>query len=214
MALQTVTAANFKQDVLQSDKPVLVALLSDRSPVCRQLVPRLEDVERDLGEKARVARVNVDASPELAQAFGVKQVPTLVVIAGGRPVNSGTGLLSKQEILELIEPHLPGAEDEIPAKELPRLLQARQVVVVDVREAAAYKRAHIPGAKSAPAEDLETALPTLAAARKPLVLYDRAGGETSRKAFETLSGMGLPAAILKGGFLAWEAEGFEVERPD
>lgn len=212
MALESVTAATFKQEVLQSAQPVLVALMSDRSQVCRQLQPRLEDVGRDLAGKLRVVKVNTDASPELVQAFQVKQVPTLVVIVGGRPVNSGTGLLSKQEILDLVEPHLPGAEDEIPAKELPRLLQARQVVVVDVRDAAVFKRAHVPGARSVPIDDLEAHAEVLAGLRKPIVVYDRSGGEVARKAFETLSAMGLPAALLKGGFLGWEAEGFEIER--
>ena len=212
MALASVTTATFQRDVLESEIPVLVELWAPGNPGCRQLAPRVEEVARELAEKLRAVRVNVEDQPQIAQMFRVTEVPMLVLVAGGRPVNAAKGVLTKGEILELVEPHLPGAEDEIPAKELPALLKAGRVLVVDVREASVFRRAHIPGARNVAAEGISLAAQGLALERKPVVLYDRSGGEDVRKALEALQQLGLPAAILKGGFLAWEAEGFDVER--
>ena len=86
------------------------------------------------------------------------------------------------------------------------------MLVVDIRDSGPFQRAHIPGARNVPGESITLAAQGLAMERKPVVLYDRSGGEDVRKAFEALQVVGLPAAILKGGFLAWEAEGYSIER--
>jgi thioredoxin 1 len=212
MSVLSVTTAAFQQEVLQSELPVLVELWAPGFPACRQLSPRVEEVSRELHGKLKVVKVNVEENPQVAQMFRVTEVPMLVVLAAGRPVNAAKGAITKTEILELVEPHLPGAEDEIPAKELPALIKAGKVLVVDVRESGPFARAHIPGARNVPAESITLAAQGLAMERKPVVLYDRSGGEDVRKAFEALQQIGLPAAILKGGFLAWEAEGYGIER--
>jgi rhodanese-related sulfurtransferase len=198
--------------VLQSELPVLIELWAPGFPACRQLSPRVEEVARELEGKLKAVKVNVEENPQVAQMFRATEVPMLIVVAGGRPVNAAKGAISKAEILELVEPHLPGAEDEIPAKELPALIKAGKVLIVDVRDTGPYQRAHIPGARNVPGESITLAAQTLAMERKPVVLYDRSGGEDVRKAFDALQQVGLPAAILKGGFLAWESEGYSIER--
>ena len=212
MAVLSVTTATFQREVLQSELPVLIDLWAPGFPACRQLSPRVEEVARELEGKLKAVKVNVEENPQVAQMFRATEVPMLIVVAGGRPVNAAKGAISKAEILELVEPHLPGAEDEIPAKELPPLIKAGKVLIVDVRDTGPYQRAHIPGARNAPGESIPLAAQTLAMERKPVVLYDRSGGEDVRKAFEALQQIGLPAAILKGGFLAWESEGYDIER--
>ncbi|MBK8690822.1 MAG: thioredoxin [Deltaproteobacteria bacterium] len=212
MAVLSVTTATFQREVLQSELPVLIDLWAPGFPACRQLSPRVEEVARELEGKLKAVKVNVEENPQVAQMFRATEVPMLIVVAGGRPVNAAKGAISKAEILELVEPHLPGAEDEIPAKELPALIKAGKVLIVDVRDTGPYQRAHIPGARNVPGESITLAVQGLAMERKPVVLYDRSGGEDVRKAFEALQQIGLPAAILKGGFLAWESEGYDIER--
>ncbi len=214
MAVLSVTTATFQREVLESEIPVLIDLWAEWCGPCKQLSPRVEEVAREFEGRLKVVKVNVDQNPQLAQAFRAQSIPMLVVVAGGRPVKSAVGALTKKEILDLVEPFLPGAEDEVQAKELPALLKARRVVVVDVRDAAVYARVHIPGAVSVPAAELEDHLHALAAQRKPLVIYDRAGGDDARKVFEALQQQGLPAVMLKGGMVGWESEGFDVERPN
>lgn len=212
MAVLSVTTATFQREVLQSELPVLIDLWAPGFPACRQLSPRVEEVARELEGKLKAVKINVEENPQVAQMFRATEVPMLIVVAGGRPVNAAKGPISKAEILELVEPHLPGAEDEIPAKELPALIKAGKVLIVDVRDTGPYQRAHIPGARNVPGESITLAAQTLAMERKPVVLYDRSGGEEVRKAFDALQQVGLPAAILKGGFLAWESEGYGIER--
>lgn len=212
MAVLSVTTATFQREVLQSELPVLIDLWAPGFPACRQLSPRVEEVVRELEGKLKAVKINVEENPQVAQMFRATEVPMLIVVAGGRPVNAAKGPISKAEILELVEPHLPGAEDEIPAKELPALIKAGKVLIVDVRDTGPYQRAHIPGARNVPGESITLAAQTLAMERKPVVLYDRSGGEEVRKAFDALQQVGLPAAILKGGFLAWESEGYGIER--
>ncbi|MBK6535798.1 MAG: thioredoxin [Deltaproteobacteria bacterium] len=212
MAVLSVTTATFQREVLQSELPVLIDLWAPGFPACRQLSPRVEEVARELEGKLKAVKVNVEENPQVAKMFRATEVPMLIVVAGGRPVNAAKGPISKAEILELVEPHLPGAEDEIPAKELPPLIKAGKVLIVDVRDTGPFQRAHIPGARNVPAESITLAAQTLAMERKPVVLYDRSGGEDVRKAFDALQQIGLPAAILKGGFLAWESEGYDIER--
>ncbi len=213
MAVQNVTTASFRLEVMESELPVLVDLWAEWCAPCRQLSPLVEQVARELVGKLKVVKINIDQNPEIAQAFRATSIPMLVVVAGGRPVKTSSGLISKQQILELVEPFLPGAEDEIPAKELPALLKARKVTLVDLRDATVFARAHIPGARNVPFENLELSVQTLALERKPVVVYDRAGGEVARKALESLARHGLPVAFLKGGMLGWEGEGYDVERP-
>ncbi len=212
MAVLSVTTATFQREVLQSELPVLIDLWAPGFPACRQLSPRVEEVARELEGKLKAVKINVEENPQVAQMFRATEVPMLIVVAGGRPVNAAKGAISKAEILELVEPHLPGAEDEIPAKELPALIKAGKVLIVDVRDTGPFQRAHIPGARNVPGESITLAAQTLAMERKPVVLYDRSGGEDVRKAFDALQQVGLPAAILKGGFLAWESEGYSIER--
>lgn len=212
MAVQSVTTASFRQEVLESELPVLVDLWAEWCAPCRQLSPRVEEVARELEGRIKVVKVNVDQNPELAQAFNARSIPMLVVIVNGRPAKSAQGALTKPEILDLVEPFLPVAEDEVPVKELPALMKANRVTVVDVRDAAVFRRAHIPGAWSLPIDTLADAVPSLAQQRRPVVVYDRSGGEETRRALEVITAQGLPAVFLKGGFLAWESEGFGIER--
>lgn len=212
MAVQSVTTATFRHEVLESELPVLVDLWAEWCAPCRQLSPRVEEVARELEGRVKVVKVNVDQNPELAQAFNARSIPMLVVIVNGRPAKTAQGAISKREILDLVEPFLPVAEDEVPVKELPALMKAKRVTVVDVREAAVFRRAHIPGAWSLPVESLSDAVSSLAQERRPVVVYDRSGGEETKRALETLGAQGLPAVFLKGGFLAWEAEGYDIER--
>ncbi len=212
MPVLSVTTATFQREVLESELPVLIDLWAEWCGPCKQLSPRVEEVAREFDGRLKVVKINVDQNPQIAQAFRAESIPMLVVVAGGRPVKTAVGALSKREIIDLVEPFLPGAEDEVQAKELPALLKARRVVVVDVREAAVYARAHVPGAVNVPADDLEAKLPSLVAQRKPLVIYDRSCADDARRVFEALQKQGVPAVLLKGGMLGWESEGFDVER--
>jgi thioredoxin 1/putative thioredoxin len=85
------------------------------------------------------------------------------------------------------------------------------VTPVDVRDAAAYGRAHLPNAKSLPAEEIETRLAELFMLPGQPVLYDRAG-EKAKALVDKLLESGTQVAFLEGGILAWEGERLPIER--
>jgi thioredoxin 1 len=86
------------------------------------------------------------------------------------------------------------------------------VVPVDVRDLATYNRAHLPGAKSMPIDELESRLAELYMLPGQPAIYDRSGDKAKDLA-ERMAADGSPLAFLEGGILAWEAEGLPIERP-
>jgi thioredoxin 1 len=212
MAIPTVTEATFEQEVLASELPVLIDLYADWCAPCKVLAPRVEEVARENEGKLKVVKINIDNSPRLAQAFGARSIPMLVLVAGGRPVGSLQGAVPKHEIVDLISPYLPGATEEVPAGELAKLLKAKKVTVLDVRDGTSFARAHVPGAINVPIDELETRAQEVTAPRRPIIVYDRSGGEDAKKALDLFEARGAPAILLKGGLLGWEAEGLEIAR--
>ena len=101
MAVITITKENFAQEVLQSEKPVLLDFWASWCGPCRMLSPIVDEVAEERTD-VKVGKVNVDEQPELAQAFGIASIPTLLVIRDGRTVNRAVGVRSKEEILQML----------------------------------------------------------------------------------------------------------------
>jgi thioredoxin 1 len=212
MPIPLVSEQDFEREVLRAEVPVLVDLFADWCQPCKQLTPILEQIGSELSGKLKIIRVDVERSPMLARSFRVQSIPMLVLIAQGRPVDQVVGLVDKKTILEMVQPYLPAAADEITPKDLQQLLSLKRVVPVDVREAAAFARYRIPGAVHLPKEDLPTRMRELAPTDGRLrVLYGRTSDEAKGLA-ETVRNAGVEVAYLVGGFLHWEADGGEVER--
>lgn len=97
-----ITKLNFDEEVLKSDKPVLLDFWAPWCGPCRMLGPIVEEVAAEAAGKAKVGKVNVDEEPELAQAFGVASIPTIVALKGGKVTASSVGVKPKQSILAMI----------------------------------------------------------------------------------------------------------------
>ena len=94
-----ITKENFEEQVLRAEKPVLVDFWAPWCTYCRRIAPAVDQVAGQYGEQMVVGKVNVDEQPELAQAFGVMSIPTLVVLKQGKPVSRIVGARPKSEIL-------------------------------------------------------------------------------------------------------------------
>jgi thioredoxin 1 len=212
MPIPLVTEQDFEREVLRAGLPVLVDLYADWCQPCKQLTPILEQISSELSGKLKIVRVDVEKSQMLARSFRVQSIPMLVLIAQGRPVDQLVGLVDKQTILQMVQPVLPAAADEVLPKDLAQLLLAKHAVAVDVREAAAYARYRIPGALHIAKQDVMTRIAELAPDDGRLrVLYGRTTDEAKELA-EKVRAAGVEVAFLVGGFLHWEADGLEVER--
>ena len=101
MAIVHATTLSFGQEVLQADKPVLVDFWAAWCGPCRMLAPVLEELAGETDFK--IVKVDVDAEPALAMQFGIESIPTLLVFRNGQLANKSVGLVSKADILRLMQ---------------------------------------------------------------------------------------------------------------
>ena len=94
-----ITAANFENELLRSDKPVLLDFYADWCGPCKMLSPVLSEIADEYADVIRVAKVNVDDEPELAMKFGVSSIPMLVLFKNGKIISTSVGYRPKDEIL-------------------------------------------------------------------------------------------------------------------
>ena len=101
MSAISVNRNNFNQEVLNSDKPVLLDFWAPWCGPCRMVSPIVDEIAAERGD-IKVGKVNVDEQPELAAQFGVMSIPTLVVMKGGKVVNQIVGARPKAQILAML----------------------------------------------------------------------------------------------------------------
>lgn len=101
MSVITLTNDNFDKEVLQSNKPVLVDFWASWCAPCRMLSPVVDEIAQESAE-FKVCKANVDDEQELAQRFGVKSIPTLLVFKNGELVKTSVGVQPKAAILEML----------------------------------------------------------------------------------------------------------------
>ena len=102
MSVLKVTNANFEEEVMKSEIPVLLDFWASWCGPCRMVSPIVDEVANEV-TNAKVGKINVDEEEALAQAFEITSIPTLVVIKNGKVVNRTVGVKSKEEILSLIK---------------------------------------------------------------------------------------------------------------
>lgn len=103
MSEMNITKNNFEQEVLHSDKPVLIDFWAPWCGPCRMLSPVISEIAEEYGDKIKVCKVNVDDEGELAASFNVMSIPTLVVVKDGKVTNSAVGVRPKAQIVGMID---------------------------------------------------------------------------------------------------------------
>ncbi|MBQ4099713.1 MAG: thioredoxin [Clostridia bacterium] len=99
----TLTVDNFKSEVLESDKPVLVDFWATWCGPCRMIAPIIEEIANELSSTLKVGKVNVDEQEELAVKYGISSIPTLLLFKGGEVVKKTLGYMPKEAVLKFIE---------------------------------------------------------------------------------------------------------------
>ena len=101
MSAINIDKNNFQNEVMHSDKPVLLDFWAPWCGPCRMVVPIVEEIAKERSD-IKVCKVNVEEQPELSSQFGVMSIPTLVVMKNGRIVNQAMGARPKNAILGML----------------------------------------------------------------------------------------------------------------
>ena len=102
MSAMNINLNNFSQEILNSDKPVLLDFWAPWCGPCRMVVPMVEQIAEERPD-IKVGKINIDEQLELASQFGIMSIPTLLVMRDGQVVKRASGARPKQAILEMLQ---------------------------------------------------------------------------------------------------------------
>lgn len=102
MAVIKLTAQNFEEEVMQSDKPVLVDFYADWCGPCKMMSPIVEEISDEKAD-AKVCKLNIDEEMEIAQKYGVMSIPTFMVFKDGKVAKKDMGAKAKTDVLSMFD---------------------------------------------------------------------------------------------------------------
>ena len=104
--VKTVSDASFQADVVQSSTPVLVDFWAPWCGPCKAIAPILEELASTYQGKVQIAKINVDDNQEVPASFCIRNIPTLIMFKGGKPVATLSGARPKAQLAEFIDQHI------------------------------------------------------------------------------------------------------------
>lgn len=102
MRVLKITSENYEEEVVKSEKPVLIDFYADWCGPCRMMGPIIEEIAEEKADTIKVGKINVDENQDLAMEYGVMSIPTIVIIKNGEVEKTFVGVRDKSEILGAI----------------------------------------------------------------------------------------------------------------
>ena len=100
------TDATFAQDVLKSDKPVLLDFWAEWCGPCKMIAPILDEIASEYQDRVKIAKLNIDENPQTPHKFGIRGIPTLILFKNGEVAKQVVGALPKARLQQELEPAL------------------------------------------------------------------------------------------------------------
>ena len=138
--MMDITLANFQAEVIEASStvPVLIDFWAPWCEPCKSLGPVLEKVEVAYGGRFKLVKIDSDAHPQLGEAFGIRSIPTCILMVNGQPADGFTGLLTEGKVTEFLDRNLPPApvlEEEAPADDAPLAAKPPGAVLAELKAA-------------------------------------------------------------------------------
>ena len=102
MKVLQLNSQNFEEEVLQAEQPVLVDFYADWCGPCKMMAPVVEKIAEEIGDKAKICKLNVDDAQSIAAQYGVMSIPTFIVFKQGEPVNKTVGVQSEEALKNML----------------------------------------------------------------------------------------------------------------
>lgn len=106
MSLLHLTDNNFKNEVLESELPVVVDFWATWCGPCRMIAPIIDELSREYHDRIKIGKINVDENPKITSYYGIMSIPTLILLRDGKVMEQVTGAVSKSELKKKIEENL------------------------------------------------------------------------------------------------------------
>lgn len=103
MSVLKITGENFENEVVNSDKPVILDFYADWCGPCKMMSPVIDQIADELGDSVKVGKVNSDENMDLAEKFGIMSIPTIIIFKGGNVSKTFIGVTPKSEIIDAIK---------------------------------------------------------------------------------------------------------------
>ena len=104
------TDATFAQDVLSSEKPVLLDFWAEWCGPCKMIAPILDEIASEYQDRIKIAKLNIDENPQTPPKFGIRGIPTLILFKNGTVEAQKVGAVSKSQLAAFLDSNLPAAQ--------------------------------------------------------------------------------------------------------